>query len=46
MGQETHPHFADGMAQAFTDTCLRQRDAIELASIQIDHWTLARLLPN
>lgn len=45
-GSRTHPHFADRMAQAFTDARLTQRNAVELASVQVDHWALARLLPN
>lgn len=43
-GKRTHSHFADRMAQTFVDACLRQRDPIELTSVQIDHWTLAGLL--
>lgn len=42
--QAAHSDFADGVTQSFVRAKLVQRHSIELALVEVRHWTLALLL--
>lgn len=43
-GARPHPHFADGVSQAFVAACLVQCHSVKLSFIQVTHRPLALFL--